>query len=95
MRYIVDIDNTICYQTIVSDYTKSIPLYERIDMVNQLYDEGNEIIYWTARGMNSGKEWRELTKQQLDQWGCKYHDLWMNKPSYDVWIDDKADWIFG
>lgn len=94
MRYIVDIDNTICYQDEPSDYLNSIPFQERIDKVNHLYDNGNEIIYWTARGMNSGKDWTELTYKQLSQWGCKFHELWMNKPAYDVWIDDKANWIF-
>lgn len=94
MRYIVDIDNTICYQEKPSDYPNSIPIFERIEKINQLYDDGHEIIYWTARGMASGKEWGELTEQQLDQWGCKRHQLWMKKPQYDVWIDDKADWIF-
>jgi hypothetical protein len=93
MIYIVDIDNTICI-TADSNYNQSNPINERIEKINQLYNEGNTIIYWTARGMNSGKDWRSLTEQQLQEWNCKYHELWMNKPSYDVWIDDKADWIF-
>lgn len=94
MRYIVDIDNTICYQTDPGNYLTSIPFQERIDIINRLYDEGNNIIYWTARGMASGKDWAELTEAQLKQWGCKFNDLWMKKPQYDVWIDDKACWIF-
>ena len=31
-----------------------------------------------------------LTKMQLDIWGCKYHDLILGKPSADYYIDDKA-----
>lgn len=94
MRYIVDIDNTICYQKKPSDYPNSIPISERIEKINQLFDDGHEIIYWTARGAVSKIDWRKLTEKQLIEWGCKYHELWMQKPQYDVWIDDKADWIF-
>lgn len=93
MRFIVDIDKTICL-TNDSRYQHSIPIRKHVEKINALFDEGHEIIYWTARGGNSGKDWSELTKQQLDFWGCKYTELWMNKPSYDVWVDDKADWIF-
>lgn len=94
MIYIVDIDNTICLTQKNADgkwdYLNSQPLQYRIDRVNELYDEGNNIIYWTARGSGSGIDWTELTKQQLDSWGCKYHEVRLGKPSYDVWIDDKA-----
>lgn len=93
MIYIVDIDNTICV-TNNSNYEKSQPIFERIGKINQLYDSGHNVIYWTARGMNSGIDWKDLTEKQLNDWGCKYHELRMNKPQYDVWIDDKADWIF-
>lgn len=89
MRYFVDIDNTICV-TEGSDYDNSIPMFERIDYVNDLYDAGNYIVYWTARGQNSGIDWTKETKKQLELWGCKYHELRMNKPSFDIFIDDKA-----
>jgi len=94
MIYIVDIDGTICLSPPSGDYTQSQPLQERIDRVNQLYDQGNTIIYWTARGMSRGLDFSELTEKQLKQWGCKYHELRMRKPSYDVWVDDKAKWLF-
>ena len=94
MIYIIDIDNTICLTRKDAegrwDYPNSVPYQYRIDMVNELYDGGNTIIYWTARGSGSGLDWTELTKQQLDSWGCKYHEVRLGKPSYDVWIDDKA-----
>lgn len=89
MIYIVDIDNTICHSP-TNDYTKSTPYEWRIDKVNALYDSGHTIIYWTARGGRTGIDWTELTKKQLEEWGCKYTTLHMGKPSYDVWIDDKA-----
>ena len=92
-KYIVDIDGTIC-ETIDGDYDNSRPLNYRIAKINALYDDGHVIIYWTARGAQSGKDWSRLTYQQLRSWGCKFHELRMNKPHYDVWVDDKAQWLF-
>jgi hydroxymethylpyrimidine pyrophosphatase-like HAD family hydrolase len=89
MKYIVDIDGTIC-RTNGSEYVNSTPIKERIAVINRLYDEGHTVIYWTARGMASGTDHLELTSKQLVEWGCKFHELKMKKPSYDVWIDDKA-----
>jgi len=89
MKYMVDIDGTICNNT-QGDYPCAQPWPDRIAKINALYDQGHEITYWTARGGNSGKDWTELTTQQLADWGCKYHKLMMRKPVYDLWIDDKA-----
>ena len=94
MKYIVDIDDTICVSPVGEDgkrdYNQAVPLYERIDKINALYDEGHEIHYWTARGMATNRDFTKLTSAQLVQWGCKFHSVKMGKPSYDVWIDDKA-----
>lgn len=89
----VDIDHTICDNK-NSDYPNSIPYTERIKKINELYNDGHTIVYWTARGGSSGIDWTELTTEQLKKWGCKYHKLRMDKPSYDVLIDDKSKWIF-
>jgi hypothetical protein len=89
MKYIVDIDNTICISK-NGDYKHSQPLFERIEKINKLYALGHEIHYWTARGSNSGIDWLELTLQQLSNWGCKYTTAKTGKPAYDIWIDDKA-----
>ena len=89
MKYIVDIDGTICNNT-DGFYPEATPFKNRIALFNRLYDEGHEIHYWTARGSGSGKDWKDLTHQQLSDWGCKYTSLKLGKPSYDVWIDDKA-----
>ena len=89
MLIYVDIDNTICI-TAKSDYTKSIPNKSNIEKINVLYDKGNTIIYWTARGGNSKVDHTKITKHQLDFWGCKYHKLSTNKPSFYLLIDDKT-----
>ena len=89
MIYMVDIDGTIC-NTTNSEYECSVPYRDRIEIMNDLYDQGNEVHYWTARGGSTGKDWSELTRRQLQEWNVKYTSLRMKKPSYDVWIDDKA-----
>lgn len=85
----VDIDGTICY-TNGNNYESSEPRYDRIERLNKLFDEGNEIHYWTARGAKSGKDWTEFTKRQLGEWGVKSTSIRLGKPHYDKWIDDKA-----
>ena len=54
-----------------------------------LFDEGNTIVYWTARGTKSGINWFKLTLEQLNKWGCKFNELKMGKPAYDLFIDNK------
>lgn len=89
MKYIVDIDGTICTVT-NGDYSNAEPYLSRISHFNMLYDAGNEIHYWTARGSVTGKNWDELTIKQLNDWGVKYTSAKTGKPAYDIWIDDKA-----
>ena len=94
MLIYVDIDDTICYyeynHKAKLDYTKAKPYEKRIKRINELYEQGNEIVYWTARGTKTGKQWFQTTLEQLNKWGCKFHELRMGKPSYDMFIDDKV-----
>ena len=89
MIIFVDIDETICHSN-PPDYEKSTPVFENINKINKLYIANNTIIYWTARGTVSGKNWFEITEKQLKKWKCKYHKLRIGKPSYDLIIDDKS-----
>ena len=87
----VDIDETICKYDGERDYSLAIPISKRIEHINSLYENGNTIVYWTARGTTTKIDWTELTKSQLSGWGAKYHELKMNsKPHYDLLICDKA-----
>jgi uncharacterized protein YheU (UPF0270 family) len=88
MLIYVDIDNTICV-TEGTDYNDVKPMPDRIEKINKLYDEGNTIVYWTARGSVTGIDHSELTKKQFKEWGVKYHELKFGKPPYDLFIDDK------
>ena len=90
----VDIDETICHygekvRSGPTDYNEAKPYYERINKINSLFDKGDTIVYWTARGTRTGINWFKVTLEQLNSWGCKYHELKMGKPSYDLFIDDK------
>lgn len=93
---LVDIDGTICTETRGS-YSQAEPIQEAIDIVNKYYLLGYEIIYYTARGMKRFdndvalvyQHYYELTKNQLQQWGAKYHKIIMGKPS-GTYVDNDA-----
>jgi len=87
----VDIDETICFYDGVRNYEFAIPNKVNIDKINNLFDSGNEIVYWTARGSGTGIDWTELTIYQLNEWGCKYNRLSNEyKPVWDLLVDDKT-----
>lgn len=90
MIFYVDIDETICVSPEDRDYSKAVPIKDNIDKINKLFDEGNTVVYWTARGSVSGIDHTELTKRQLLDWGARHHEVRLGKPHYDVFICDKA-----
>jgi hypothetical protein len=92
--YLIDIDGTICddIKNEDSHLYKDAKVFDRSkEEINNLYDKGNKIIFFTAR---ENKD-REITIEWLDKHNFKYHDLIMDKPrcieddcEY-VWIDNK------
>ena len=97
MKYVIDIDGTICNEVLLPDGKKDYALHEpipnRIAKVNALYDAGHTIKYMTARGAVSKIDYFNLTNDQLVKWGAKFHELSVGqKEHYDIWIDDKAFW---
>tara|TARA_Y100000310_G_scaffold75393_1_gene71682 strand:- start:290 stop:610 length:321 start_codon:yes stop_codon:yes gene_type:complete len=97
MVYVVDIDGTICSQS-NPDYENAAPFQDNIIKINSLYESGHTIFYCTARGMGRTQGDQneaiqlmyDFTRKQLDEWGVKYHRLFLGKPAGDVYIDDKA-----
>lgn len=95
--FFIDIDNTITLTT-DKDYQNAVPLFDRIAIVNSLFEAGHHITMWTARGAKAQLEHdldqcnrlHLLTLKQLKSWGVKYHVLRMDKPMFDVLVDDKA-----
>ena len=91
MKVYVDIDETICFYEDVRDYNLAKPNIYNIKKINHLYNEGHQITYWTARGSVTGIDWYDVTKKQLNDWGCNYHNLSVGeKPAYDLLICDKT-----
>lgn len=89
MTLTVDIDDTlliaekdrcgICGSVI---YKNVKPIQNEIDLLNQLYDAGNIIILFTGRNWDK----YEVTKNQLQEFGIKHHELVMGKPQ-GIYID--------
>lgn len=90
MTYCFDLDNTICH-TVNKNYKDAYPYEGVVAKINELYDDGNTIIIYTARGGTSKIDYHELNLKQLKEWNVKYHELIdKNKPHFDLFIDDKA-----
>ena len=97
-----DLDDVLCTRTSnkgdIRKYLSCSPVQKMIDICNECYDSGYEIIIYSARGMTSqggdvSKIYHnlyELTNDQLIKWGVKHHKLVMGKQHYDLLIDDKA-----
>ena len=92
--FCIDIDGTLCSEN--CRYEDAKPIVKVIQKVNKLH-ERNTINLFTARGAESGYDWKPLTEEQLNQWGVKYDNLIMGKPFAHYYIDNKAidvlDWI--
>lgn len=100
----IDLDDTLCTRPKNVEhlgkvkYKHCTPVQNMIDVVNKLYEEGNTIHIYTARGMHQfngdvGAVYDNLyttTLQQLREWGIKHHRLVMGKLPYDLLIDDKC-----
>ena len=97
IKYVFDLDGTLCTNT-DGKYHLAEPLLTNVEKVNSLFEEGCEIIIFTARGMNTFNNdinmvysvYFDFTKKQLEDWGIKYHRLILGKPSADFYIDDKG-----
>lgn len=95
MRWVFDLDGTICdteYELIdgVWTYMSAKPREDIINNINRLYDMGEYIIVFTARGSLIKREWKEITEAQLSSWGLKYHELKFGKPGAEVYVDDRT-----
>ena len=98
-KALVDVDETICFYKDKRIYELAIPNQENINKINKLKEEGWHITYWTSRGGHSERDLFDFTRDQLNEWGCKYDELitgysdnpyFDTKPSFDLVIYDKA-----
>jgi CMP-N,N'-diacetyllegionaminic acid synthase len=100
--FVVDIDGVLATITPQNDYNVAEPIRANIEAINRLYEMGNRILLFTARGSMTGIDWAEATRRQMDTWGVKYHDLRLGKPAADYYIDDRlwaieevVEWVMG
>lgn len=88
-KFVFDIDGVIADYCGNLNYADAGPNRKMIAAINKLYDAGNDIILFTARGSKTGINWQDVTRQQMEEWGVKYHELIFGKPDADYYVDDK------
>ena len=77
--YLIDIDGTICDDIKNEDshlYLSAKPYDGAIEQVNKLFDEGNQIVFFTAREYKD----KGITLSWLWKHGFKFNDLITDKP---------------
>jgi len=88
-NYLIDIDGTITDDVPNEEPERMkhvLPFPEAREILNEWYDEGHIITFFTSRT----EETRKITEDWLDKHGFKYHGLLMGKPrggNYH-WIDN-------
>ncbi len=87
--FVVDIDGVLATITPGNDYSLAEPIQANVDAVNRLYEAGNRIVLFTARGSATGIDWAETTQNQMATWGVRYHELRFGKPAADYYVDDR------
>ena len=88
MRYVVDIDGTICTPGKGEGrYTEAVSIPDRIAKINKLYDQGHYIVYLTARGMGRFGNSRMLSHKTF--YNFTYDQLRSTKP---IHISDHRDY---
>ena len=99
LRICFDLDNTLVTQpTVIGDYSTVKPINKNIQLLNDLKNDGHEIIIYTARRMathkhNVGKVIKDIafiTINTLDKFDIYYDELIFGKPIADIYIDDRA-----
>lgn len=88
-NYLIDIDGTIT-EDVPNEQPERMSIVEpfegSVDMVNSWYKEGHVITFFTSRTY----EHELITKEWLQKWNFKYHNIIFNKPrggNYH-WIDN-------
>ncbi|MBF0176567.1 MAG: NAD-dependent epimerase/dehydratase family protein [Magnetococcales bacterium] len=92
--FVIDIDGVIATLTPGNDYALAAPLTHNIKAINALHAAGHRIILLTARGSATGIDWHDITRNQLETWGLRYHELRFGKPAADYYVDDRLVSLF-
>lgn len=88
-NYLIDIDGTIT-EDVPNEQPERMSIVEpfegSVETINEWYNEGHVITFFTSRT----DEHELVTKQWLEKWNFKYHNIIFNKPrggNYH-WIDN-------
>ncbi len=88
-NFLIDIDGTVCEDVPNEEPDRMsivIPFEGAVDYINQLFDEGHVVTFFTSRTPNLST----ITEEWLNRWGFKYHSVLYGKPrggNYH-WIDN-------
>lgn len=85
-----DLDGTLCTHRPDGDYEHAEPIEDRLAELRARYHRGGIIKIWTARGTETGIDWRPITEMQLAKWNVPYHELAFGKPFAHVYVDDRG-----
>ncbi len=87
--FVVDVDGVIASLVPGNEYERAEPLRGNIERINALHRRGHRIVLYTARGSMTGRDWHDVTRRQLCNWGVCYDELRFGKPAADYYIDDR------
>ena len=87
---VVDIDGVVASKVKGKNYENAKPIKKNISLINKLKKKGIKIIFFTARGTETGVDWELITKKQFKKWNIAYDEIKFGKPAADLYIDDKA-----
>ena len=82
----IDIDGVLTIETVGHDYENRTPNKKMIAKVNEWREQNNLIVLFSARWEAD----REITIKWLKKHNVKYSTLILDKPPFDLFIDDKS-----
>lgn len=85
----VDIDGILTKETrgfSEYEYLNRTPRQENINILNDYYNRGYEIILYSSRHLED----LNITKLWLNKYNVSYHKIYLEKPHADLYIDDLA-----
>jgi CMP-N,N'-diacetyllegionaminic acid synthase len=84
-----DLDGVIAGLVPDGEYANAEPLQAGIALVRRLHEAGNRIVVYTARGSATGRDWMQVTREQLRRCGVPHHAIHFGKPAADFYVDDR------
>ena len=88
----------VIFESVENNYKKNNLISEIINFINILYKQGFQIKIFITRYMEKNNEKISCIKRQvytfatrqLNKWGLRYNHLIFEKPTYNIFMDDKA-----